>query len=68
MATAKKPEKRFVVKKYIMASCASEALRKERRVRPDDVWVDEEWIKNNPTQLISAIGFEVETDYLDYNE
>lgn len=54
----KTPEKRFIIKKYIMATSTQQALRKERKVRPDDVWVDEDWIKNNPTQLVSAIGFE----------
>lgn len=55
--------KRYIVKKYIMATSAHQALKKERRVRPDDVWVDEEWAKQNPTQLVSAIGFTTEQDY-----
>jgi hypothetical protein len=59
----KKPEKRFIVKKYIMASSAQEALRKERRVRPDDVWVDEDWKKDNDKQLVSVIGFETYPEY-----
>lgn len=53
-------QKRYVIRKYIMAKSASEALRKERKVRPDDVWVDDEWKKNNDKELISAIGFTVE--------
>jgi len=63
----KKPikPKRYIVKKYIMARSAHEALRKERRVRPDDVWVDEDWKKENPNVLESAIGFEVKSDYED---
>ena len=48
-----------------MARSAHEALRKERRVRPDDVWVDEDWKKENPNVLESAIGFEVKSDYED---
>lgn len=44
----KKPElKQFVVRKYIMARSAKEALAKERKVLADDVWVSEEWLKNN---------------------
>lgn len=58
-----KNEKRFIVKKYIMATSAQQAIKIERRVRPDDVWVDEDWKKENPTQLISAIGYSVEQDY-----
>jgi hypothetical protein len=56
-------QKRYIVKKYIMAKSAHEALKKERKVRPDDVWVDEDWKKENPNQLESAIGFNIETNY-----
>lgn len=48
--------KKFVVKKYIMAVSASEALKKERRFKADDVWVDEEWSKIQ-TEKTPAIGF-----------
>lgn len=48
-----------------MAKSAADALRKERRIRPDDVWVDEEWKKDNNKQLASAIGFSVEHEYQD---
>lgn len=58
-------EKRFIVKKYIMAKSAHDALKKERRTRPDDVWVDEEWKKDNPNQLQSAIGFTCDVEYDD---
>lgn len=55
----KRPTKLYIVRKYILASSAHEALRKERRTRPDDVWVDEDWKKENKAQLESCIGFEV---------
>lgn len=43
-------EKRlFVVRKYIWASCAKEAIRKDRDTEVDDVWIDEEWKKMQPT-------------------
>jgi hypothetical protein len=63
----KKYEKRFIVRKYIMAKSASAALRKERKIRPDDCFVDDDWRKENPNQLISAIGFTTDTpsDYWD---
>lgn len=64
----KKPQKLFIVKKYIMASSAHEALKKERRVRPDDVWVDDEWKKEKGNRLESAIGFTVEHDYYSSDE
>jgi hypothetical protein len=58
-------EKRFIVRKYIMAKNIHEALKKERKTRPDDCWVDEDWKKDNPNQLQSAIGFTVEQEYYD---
>lgn len=53
----------FIVKKYIMATSAHEALKKERKARPDDVWVDENFRKENKYQLESAIGFQTYPDY-----
>lgn len=50
--------KRFVIKKYVMARSAQEALKKEKKVLPDDVWVCEDWKKDNPNQLEGVtIGF-----------
>lgn len=59
----KVPLKRFIIKKYIMAKSAHDALKKERKIRPDDVWVDEDWKKENPNTLQSAIGFNIEVEY-----
>ena len=42
-----------------MATSASDAIRKEKTTRPDDVWVDEDWKKGQMNQLASAIGFEI---------
>lgn len=50
----KKELRRFVVRKYIMATSAQDALRKEKNVRPDDVWVDAEW---TPEEEIKSVGF-----------
>lgn len=55
--------KLYVVRKYIMAASAHEALKRERRFRPDEVFLDDEWQKKNPDQLESAMGFHVEHDY-----
>lgn len=52
-------EKRYIVRKYIMAKTIQEALRKEKKTRPDDCWVDEDWAKENSQDLVSAIGFTV---------
>lgn len=51
-----------------MASSAHDALKRERRHRPDDVWVDEEWKKENKNSLESAIGYNVEHDYYSSDE
>ena len=51
--------KLYVVRKYIKAGSAQEALKKERKHKPDEVWVDEEWKKGHMDKLESAIGFDV---------
>lgn len=56
----KKNLKMYVVRKYIMASSAKEALKKEIRTPADDCWIDEEWKKGGGGTLESAIGFSVE--------
>jgi len=50
-------DKLFVIKKYVKASCASEAIRKEKHIKVDDCWVDDDWRKNNKDNLADAIGF-----------
>lgn len=55
-------EKRFIIKKYVMAISAKDAIKKEYKVIPDDVWVDEDWKKENPNQLQSAIGYYINND------
>ena len=55
--------KLFVVRKYIMAESAHDALKRERKHRPDEVFIEDGWQKANPTQLESVIGFHVEQDY-----
>jgi hypothetical protein len=50
-------DKLFVVKKYVMARSAADALRKEKRIKPDSVWVDEEWSEGKRTNLAEAVGF-----------
>lgn len=40
-----------------MATSAKEALKREKTVECDDVWVDEEWVKNNPTFEGKKMGF-----------
>ena len=59
----KENKKMFVVRKYILAISASEALKKERRYRPDEVFIDDDWRKEKGNRLESAMGFTVEHPY-----
>lgn len=68
MTKPKVKEKLYIVRKYIMAKSAKEALKKERRIIPDDVWVSDEWLKDNKDSLTSAIGYEVDTPYEAYSD
>lgn len=53
---AKAHNKLFVVRKYIWAKNAGQAIKKDRETPVEDVWIDEDWKKssNNPKD---AIGF-----------
>lgn len=54
-----KKEKLFVIKKYVYAVNAFEALKKERKHAPDDCWIDEGWRQKQEDvkDYQSAIGF-----------
>ncbi len=39
--------KRFVIKKYVMANSAMEAIKREKLVEVDDLWIDEDWKKEH---------------------
>ena len=56
----KSGDKLFVIRKYILAKSASDAIRKDKTTPVDDVWVDEDFKKINPGA--SSIGF------VDYRE
>ena len=56
----KKPLKRFIVRKYVYAESASQALKRESTVRADDCWVDDEWVKQHLRDLNPAIGFDAD--------
>lgn len=53
----KKPTKRYVVRKYIMAVSASDALKKEGKYKADDIWLDEKWIEQATRDNAPAMGF-----------
>lgn len=50
--------KMFILRKYVRAKSASDAIRKDKLTPVDDCWVDEDW-KKQQTALESAIGFTV---------
>lgn len=52
----KQPQKRFVVRKYIMASSAADAIKKDKTHPVEDVWVDTTYQDDNR----SGIGFRTE--------
>lgn len=56
----KNNKKLFVVRKYIMAKSAKEAIKLDKNTPVDDVWIDDEWKKGNTNQLADAIGFVVD--------
>lgn len=59
----KQGQKLFIVKKYVMAASAAQAIRRESKLPVDDVWVDEEWKKGNVPNLAQAIGFNVQLEH-----
>jgi len=50
-------EKLFVIRKYIYAESAKEAIVKDRITDVDDVFVDNEWKKENKLDKDKDIGF-----------
>jgi len=53
----KQKPKLFVIKKYVKALSAADAIRKEKTIAVDDCWVDDDWRKLNKDNLADAIGF-----------
>ena len=52
--------KRYVIKKYVMAESLEDALKRERKVKPDDGWLDE---KQPEPIKTDAIGFQIDNNY-----
>jgi hypothetical protein len=50
--------KMFILRKYVRAKSASDAIRKDKQTPVDDVWVDDDW-KKQQNALENAIGFTV---------
>lgn len=41
-------ERQYIIRKYIMAKSASDAIKLDSKTQVHDVWVDEDWKKQNP--------------------
>ena len=54
--------KQYIVRKYVMAKTASDAIRNERHYKADEVWIDEEWLKNNVESNTKKVGFNGKKD------
>ena len=50
-------KKLFVVRKYILARDAVQAIKLEKTTKVDDVFIDPEWKESQARQLPPAIGF-----------
>ena len=55
MSNPASDEKRFILRKYVMAKCAKEALEKESAIPVQDVFLDEK--QPDANHLENAIGF-----------
>ena len=53
----KEQQKMFIVRKHVMASSVAEAIRKERMEKVSEVFIDDEWRKNQKDKLADAMGF-----------
>ena len=53
----KEKPKMFIVRKYIKAISAAQAIKKDRETPVHDCWIDEKWGDEN---LADAIGFHID--------
>ncbi len=57
-----KVKKLFIIRKYITAYSAKNAIKLDKKTPVDDVWVDDDWKKDNLNKNTEAIGFNVNQD------
>jgi hypothetical protein len=60
--SSKPIRKRFIVRKYVYALSAAQALKMESLIKADDCYVDEQWSQQHMRDLNPAIGFNLEVD------
>lgn len=47
-------KKRFIVRKYVMAKSAKEAIKREKEVAVADVWIDDAWLNQDANRDIKG--------------
>jgi len=57
---AQRKDKMFILRKYVKAENAAQAIRREKKIPVHDVWIDDEWRKNQKDNLADAIGFGIQ--------
>lgn len=51
-------QKRYIVRKYVIATSVIDAARKEKTYKPDEIFVDEDWKRVYDEELRkTVIGF-----------
>ena len=53
---------RYIVRKYIMARSAQEAINKDKKTPVMEVYIDDDYKKEMKTELNSCIGFQAEKE------
>lgn len=49
-------DKLYIIRKYVFAPSAAQAIARERRAPVDDVWLDDDWKKSQEVSKAS-VGF-----------
>lgn len=46
--------KQYIIRKFVLAKSVADALKKEKKAEIRDVWLDEEWMKQQekPKELV----------------
>lgn len=50
-------KKLFLIRKYVWAETAQQAIKKEKTSPVDDCWIDDEWKRNSHEADKNSMGF-----------
>lgn len=53
-----KSQKMFIIRKFIKAASAKDAIRKDSRSPVDEIWIDEDWKRAEIQKLAEPVGFQ----------